>query len=81
MDLRVTKFLRYHKEQKTPVDARVERKLRSQPPWIQHAVIERGECTSRVGATSSLGPESLALPRSHAIWARQVEQAAWSHAI
>ena len=52
MNLRVTKFLAYHRRHNAPLDARVERKLRSQPPWIQHAVIERGECTTRNGATN-----------------------------
>ena len=53
MHLRVTRFLVYHQRGRAPLDTRVENKLRSQPPWIQHAVIERGECTTRVGGMKS----------------------------
>ena len=58
--LRVTKFLRFHQEAQHPVDEFVQRKLRSQPPWIQHVVIERGVCTS--DGANALGPERLAPP-------------------
>ena len=46
----MAKFLTYHRQHNAPLDARVERKLRSQPPWVQHAVIERGECSEARGS-------------------------------
>ena len=46
------KFLAHHRDQHSALDARSERKLRSQPPWIQHAVIERGECTQFANASA-----------------------------
>ena len=52
MHLRVTRFLVYHDHWGCPLDTRVERKLRSQPPWIQHTVIERGECTCHLAPSA-----------------------------
>ena len=50
MALRVHNFIAFHRHWNCPLDGPAEWLLRRQPPWLQHAVIERGPCTDEAGA-------------------------------